>query len=457
MLAAQGYFEIGTGEIVSMNASEQSQRSFGDWLRQRRRELDLTRPELARQVGCSAITLRKLEAEERRPSKQMAERLAEVLRVAPDERPAFLRFARGDPFAEPGQAKSPSQPQSAPGHNLPLQLTRFVGRTQELAQVTRLLGTARLVTLTGAGGTGKTRLAEQVAAGLLEASAYADGIWYVELAPVAAPAQVPQALAEALGLREIPGRPLLDVLLDHLRPRQVLLVLDNCEHLVQASAELAEKLLRACPRLTILATSREGLDIPGEMPVRVPPLSSPPANTTPDVADLAQYDAVQLFVDRAARVLPGFEITPAEAPAIARICQQLDGLPLAIELAAAKARLLKIDQIAERLSDRFQLLAGGSRTALARHQTLAALMDWSYELLPEDERRVLRRLAVFAGGWTLEAAEAVVLRPADVLDLLGGLVNKSLVVAERLPGQETRYHLLETIRQYALAKLAASG
>jgi non-specific serine/threonine protein kinase len=454
-----------------MNAVEQPQQSFGDWLRQHRRALDLTQAEFAHQVGCSAITLRKLEAEERRPSKQIAERLAEVLQVASDDRRAFLRFARGDPFAAPDAsptayqvAQQRSQPE-APRHNLPLQLTSFIGREKEIAEVKRLLSRAagaRLLTLTGTGGTGKTRLALQVAAGQLDASAFPDGVWLIELAPLADPALVPQSVAKVLGLRETPGQPITAVLLHDLGPKQTLLVLDNCEHLVAACAELAELLLRACPQLTILATSREALGIAGESAYHVPSLSLPGANPPNSIDAVAQSEAVRLFVERAVGVSPDFALTRENLSAVVQVCRQLDGMPLAIELAVARLRMLPVEQIAARLDDRFRLLTGGKRTALPRHQTLQALIDWSYELLTVAEQTLLRRLAVFAGGWTLEAAEAVGsddgVSAGEVLDLLGRLIDKSLVQVDAVPAiGGSWYHLLDTIRQYALAKLTASG
>ena len=456
-----------------MTADEPAHSAFGEWLRQRRRTLDLTREELAQQIGCSVVMLRKLESEERRPSKQMVERLAEVLQVAPGQREAFQHFARGDPFAhvggQPG-APAPAQSTHPPAatarqHNLPLQLTRFIGREEDLAQLTQRLATTRLVTLTGAGGTGKTRLALEAAATVVDD--FADGVYLVDLATLSDPALMPQAVGGMLGLREAPGRPMGALLSEHLAARRVLLVLDSCEHLVLACAELVETLLRACPNLTVLATSREPLEIPGEINVVVRPLSSPDERSPVEVETLERFEAVQLFADRAVLALPGFRLTAANAAGVARVCYQLDGLPLAIELAAARLRLLTVDQIAARLSDRFQLLAGGNRRGAARHQTLAAMLDWSYELLGEPERALLRRLAVFCGGWTLEAAERVTagqfgagdvaLSPGEVLELLTQLVNKSMVVVEHRPDEAPRYRLLETIRQYALARLEASG
>jgi predicted ATPase/class 3 adenylate cyclase len=363
--------------------------------------------------------------------------------------------------------------------NLPAQLTSFVGREKEIAAVKQLIATSRLTTLTGPGGTGKTRLSLRVASDLLDS--FTNGVWFVELAPLADPALIPQTVATALGLREETGRPLLDTLTDFLRAKTALLILDNCEHLVEASAQLAEALLQACPNLRMLVSSREALGIPGETPYRVPSLSIPDAHHAQSVETVMQYEAARLFMDRAKTALPSFEITNENAPAVAQVCSRLDGIPLAIELAAARVKMLKVEQIAERLDDRFRLLTGGSRTALPRQQTLRALIDWSYDLLPEPERVLLRRLSVFAGGWTLEAAEQVckdevrsqkdeggskggvlhpssfIIHPFDVLDLLTQLVNKSLVVVDVEGGTETRYRLLETVRQYAREKLAESG
>jgi non-specific serine/threonine protein kinase len=333
---------------------------------------------------------------------------------------------------------------------LPLQLTSFVGREHELAEIECLLSRARLVTLSGAGGIGKTRLALELAARQLET--YRDGVWRVELAGVADQDLVPRAVASALQLRELSGQQVADKLGQYFRERQVLLVLDNCEHLVGACAALVEDLLRTCPELHVLATSREALNVPGEVAWIVPSLSLAP---TPQ-----DSDAVRLFVDRAAAAAPGVQFGPENAAAIAEICRRLDGIPLAIELAAARARVLGVDQIRERLADQFGLLTSGSRTALPRHQTLRALVDWSYDLLDQRERRLLARLSVFAAGWTLEAAESVCsdrdLPREHILEALAGLVDKSLVVAERTVARH-RYRLLEPLRQYAAARLLEQG
>jgi non-specific serine/threonine protein kinase len=343
-------------------------------------------------------------------------------------------------------------------------LSSFVGREREVADVKRLLAEARLLSLIGPGGVGKTRLALEVARDPAGGELFADGAWFVGLAPLADAALVPQETATALGIREEAGRPVLETMQDALRPRRLLLVLDNCEHLVEACAHLADALLRACPLLTIVATSREALNIPGETVWPVPPLSVPGQAERWSPDGLLRLEAVRLFVERARTAVPAFALNDANAVAVAEICTQLDGLPLAIELAAARVRLLGPDQIAARLGDRFRLLTGGARTAMPRHQTIRALVDWSYELLPAEERTLFCRLGVFAGDWSLEAAEAVGggdgIEPGTVLDLLGRLVDKSLVTA-RPPssgtGGQVRYRLLETLRQYALERLTGEN
>ena len=352
------------------------------------------------------------------------------------------------------------KPAASPRHNLPILLTSFIGRGREVSEVKRLLSSSRLVTLTGAGGCGKTRLALQAATDLL--SEYPHGVWLVELAPLSDPALVLQTVAKALDVREESGRSYLEALTDYVQAKQLLLVLDNCEHVIEACARLVESVLCACPDLRILASSREALGITGEVAFRVPSLSLPDLHDLSAVDHLADYEAVRLFVERGTLALPSFAMTPDNALAVAQVCRRLDGIPLAIELAAAKVKVLRVEHIAARLDDCFRLLTGGSRTALPRQQTLRAAIDWSYGLLLDDERALLRRLAVFSSGWTLKAAEAVCgdsrdLDPSDVLDVLVRLVNKSMVIADRELGRETRYRLLETIRQYAREKLVESG
>jgi predicted ATPase/class 3 adenylate cyclase len=343
--------------------------------------------------------------------------------------------------------------------NLPVQITNYIRREKEFSIVKSLMAEHRLITLTGSGGTGKTRLSLQIAADFLDA--FPDGVWFIEFAPLADPALVPQTVLSTLGLREETGRPVLETLTHYLVSKEVLLILDNCEHLIEAAAQFAETVLHACPNLRLLASSREALGIAGEKIYYVRSLSIPNTRIRQSVETITQYEAVRLFVDRAQTALSSFTITPANVSAVAQICARLDGIPLAIELAAARVKLLKAEQIAERLDDRFRLLTGGSRTALPRQQTLRAMIDWSYDLLPESERVLLCRLSVFAGGWTLEAAETVCQGPGiddyNVLDPLAQLVNKSLVVVDADDKAETRYRLLETVRQYAREKLSETG
>jgi len=329
--------------------------------------------------------------------------------------------------------------------HLPVQLTSFVGRGAQMTDLEKLLVDNRLVTLTGAGGAGKTRLGVEIAARI--AAEFADGVWYVDLAPITHPGVVAVAVARAFGLPDQPGRSTMDTLLRFVRDRQMLVVLDNCEHLLDACAELVVALLGAAPGLTLLATSREPIGVAGEVSWRVPSLA---------LAD----EAVELFADRARRARPDFAVEDDNAAAVGEICRRLDGMPLAIELAAARVRALSPAEILDGLRDRFRLLTGGARTAVRRQQTLRASVDWSYALLTEPERVVFRRLAVFLGGFDLDAAQAVAgggdVERYQVLDLLTLLVDKSLVVAENTGGR-TRYRLLETVRQYALEKLGESG
>ncbi|MDP9244394.1 MAG: AAA family ATPase [Chloroflexota bacterium] len=351
--------------------------------------------------------------------------------------------------------------------NLPQELTSFVGREAELEELGGLMDTHRLVTLIGVGGTGKTRLMRQLAAELL--GHRADGVWQVELAPVAGPELVVREVARALGVADEPGRPVVDTLVDFLRSKSLVLLLDNCEHVIGAAADLAVRLLASCPALTVLATSREALGVDGETVFQVPSLVVPSAIDPGEEHEqqvrwseqIAAVDAVRLFVDRA-RAVSSFALTPANAAAVVEICRRLDGIPLAIELAAARITHLSAQEIALGLGDRFRLLTGGRRSAVPRQQTLQALIDWSWDLLSEADRGLLRRLSVFAGGCTLEAAAAVTQGDGgeggellDTLDGLGRLVDRSLVVAER--SDTTRYRLLETIRQYAGDRLTAAG
>ena len=320
-------------------------------------------------------------------------------------------------------------------NNLPTQLTSFIGREKEIAEIKNLLHAARLVTLTGSGGTGKTRITQEVGAQLL--TNFPNGVWLIELAPLTDPVQIIPAMAQVFGLQELPFNSLTILVRDYLRDKKSLLILDNCEHLIQDCARLADDLLHQSAGLRILASSREALGIGGEMVYHTP--------------SLKDSEATRLFMERACAVNSNFQLTENNASSIAQICSRLDGIPLAIELAAARVKLLSPEQIAARLDDRFRLLVGGSRTALPRQQTLRALIDWSYDLLSEEEKRLLQFASVFVGGWTLEALEAVS-EDLNTIEYLDQLVNKSLVVTEERE-HEMRYSMLETIRQYAREKL----
>jgi predicted ATPase/class 3 adenylate cyclase len=339
-------------------------------------------------------------------------------------------------------------------NNLPQQVTSFVGREREVAEVTRRLSMTSILTLTGIGGCGKTRLALEVAGDLV--GTYKDGVWLVELASLEEPGLVSNTVASALGVISVPGATLDATLLEYLRPRRLLLVLDNCEHLASSCAALVDTLSRFCPHLRILATSREPLGVRGEVVWQVPPLSLPLADRPVSIEELLRYEAPQLFLDRVALTRADFAPAAQDIGAIVRVCRRLDGIPLAIELAAARMQVLSIQQIAARLDEKFRLLTGGSRTAASRQRTLRGALDWSYDLLTLKERLLMRRLAVFAGSWTIEAAESICrdegLDASEILDVLSQLVSKSLVIMQpRADGGEFR--MLETVREYAQERL----
>jgi non-specific serine/threonine protein kinase len=437
--------------------------SFGDLLRRYRLAAGLTQEDLAERATLSARAISDLERGARnRPWRETVQLLANALRLSTAER-AQLDEAAQRPSRPDGGPVPPVPPAAAlHQHNLPLHATTFVGRAGELREIRQLLGksagASRLVTLTGTGGCGKTRLALQAAEGLMDQ--FPDGVWFVDLAALNDPALVPQAVARVLDIAEIPGRPMIASLVESLRSRQLLLLLDNCEHLIDACAQLTDALLQGCAQVWILATSREMLGVSGETTRRVPSLGLPEVEAGLELEQLRQNEALRLFVERAGAVASDFALTAQNAAAVVQICRRLDGIPLAIELAAARVRHLTVEEIATRLNDRFRLLTGGSRTALRRQQTLRALIDWSYELLSEKERVLFRRLSVFAGGWRVEAAEFVcaggMVVKAEVLDLLAGLVDKSMVVVES-EQPVTRYRFLETIRAYAGDKLFEAG
>jgi predicted ATPase/DNA-binding SARP family transcriptional activator len=367
--------------------------------------------------------------------------------------------ALGNGQAAPANGMSPPGRDPSPGHNLPYAATRFVGREPEMAEVRRLLASTRLLTITGSGGCGKSRLALEAAHSLR--ADVPGGVWLVELAPLADPERLPQAVAAALEVKEGSAQPLLQTLVNYLRQKTALLQLDNCEHLIEPVAGLANTLLAQCPNVRLLATSREALAVSGESIFRIPPLSFPPlARPLPDPQALVEFAAVRLFVDRASAVLPSFRLNSDNAAAVARICARLNGIPLALELAAARASSLPLDALAQRLDTSLQLLSSGHRSSLKRHRTLRATIDWGYYLLSPLDQLMLQRLSVFAGGWTLEAAEEIGCGPpltrGQVLELLSRLVDRSLVQYEE-GNSQGRYRLLETVREYARERFEEAG
>jgi len=429
--------------------------SFGEWLRRRRRGMGLTQQQLAARINYSTVTLKKIEAEERRPSPEVVERLAEVFNIPAEERIQFLRFARGDWQSAPA-SESEDTPwrdlRTVSRTNLPFQLSSFVGRSRELKEIASLIFSNRLTTLVGPGGVGKTRLSLKIGEQVL--GDYAHGVWFVELAPIADPLLVPHAISIAIGLRDEPQRQVIDMLSDYLRGKKILIILDNCEHVLNACAQLTDRLLKQCANLRILATSREALGIIGEAVYQVSSLQLP--NMQQFFEDFKNYESVRLFEERAQLIKTDFSLTAGNVFSIAIICTRLDGMPLAIELAAARVNIFSIEQIAAQLQENFELLTGGSRTALPRHQTLRAAIDWSYDLLSTREQILFQRLSVFVNGWTLEAAQAVAsdekIKAEEIVDLLAQLIKKSLIYTKEQQNA-ARYQMLEIIRQYAREKL----
>lgn len=412
--------------------------TFGDLLKHLRQRARLTQDELGLAVGYSRAHITRLENGQRVPdSAAVKSRFIVALDLDDDPHTAAHLVALAQ--AVHGESVTQAEPPHRTPHNLPAQLSNFIGRSDELAEVQRLLLSTRLFTLMGAGGAGKTRLAIEVGAHLARQADYPDGVWLTRLEALADARLIIGAVAAAVGM-PVTADVTLNGLIAYLRPRRLLLILDNSEHLIAACAELAEDLLRECPHLRIFATSREALNIAGELAWRIPSMNV--------------SDAARLFAARARSAQHHFALTDENTPVVEDICRRLDGIPLALELAAARLRVLSVQQIAARLDDRFALLTDGTRTALPRHQTLRATIDWSYDLLTDAEQTLLRKLSVFAGGWMLEAAEAVC--GASTLDGLQQLVNKSLVVADETP-QGMRYRMLETIRQYGREKLTAAG
>jgi predicted ATPase/transcriptional regulator with XRE-family HTH domain len=446
--------------------------TFGNLLKYLRKRAQLTQRDLAIAVGYSEAHMSRLESNERLPDLSTLAALfvpALGLEDEPETIAQFLELAaiaRGDDLPANGeltvvQSIEKEVTQSVETvqvpSNLPLQLTSFIGRETEIEEIKQLLQGAervRLLTLVGAGGCGKTRLALQVAEGLVLDFPY--GVWFVDLASLTDPNLVPRTTASILGLPETPVQETRKSLTDFLYLRKILILFDNCEHILTGVSPLVESLLRACPQVQVIATSREVLNIPGEKQFHVLPLPYPPEGSN-EKSVIANFDSGRLFIQRARNIQRSFDLTDENASSVAQVCRRLDGIPLAIELAAARVGLLRVQQIEAQLKDRFQLLTSGSRT-LPRHQTLRAMIDWSYDLLSNDERRLFRRLSVFAGGWTLAAAEGVSDHSSQIstLDLLSRLVDKSFIIVERNLGNEARYAMLETLREYAREKLGAT-
>ncbi len=439
--------------------------SFGELLKYLRKQRRLTQHDLALAVGYSESQISHLEQGFRAPTPSIiASRFVSALGLQQEHVWAFRLIELA------ASVRTLAVPNTLPlktlggMHNLPVHMTSFVGRERELGQVVSFLksstpnqASVRLVTLTGAGGCGKSRLAAQAA--LLLEDEFPQGVWWVDLASLSSPSLVPQTMAAVFGIKEQVGLPILKTLSDFLGSARLLVVLDNCEHLLAACATLAETILGECPRVKILATSRQSLNLFGEVTLRVPSLLTPDPHTLPSLMPMPRYDAVRLFLERATSVAPSFTLTNENSDAVAQICRQLDGNPLAIELAAARLRIMSVQEIAQGLDDRFQLLTAGPRPAPPRHQTLRALVDWSYDLLSKPERAFLCSLGVFAGGWTLESALAVARTDKSgdraLVELLGNLISKSLVMVEQRE-TDVRYQMQDTIRDYARKKLFAS-
>ena len=428
--------------------------SFGEWLKRRREAQGWTQERLAQSIYCSTSALRKFESGERRPSADVAEQLADIFKIPPEDRKSFQYFVRGDgqAFASDNMLQAYwSVPNANQRSNLPASITSFIGREKEQDEVINLVRKHRLVTLAGAGGIGKTRLAIQVGQQLLDE--YRDGVWFVTFESLFDPLLVPKTVAAVFEVRVGPYQSVVVSLNHLLHQKALLLILDNCEHLLDACAELVQSLLVYCPNLRILTTSREILNVEGEATYYLSSLSTP--KQTASLEKVNEFEAVQLFVERASLAQSNFQLTKENSQAIADICRSMDGIPLAIELTAARVNVLKVEDISKQIQKSFAVLAADRRATLPRHQTLQASLDWSWSLLSNMEQTFMRQLSVFAGGWTLEAAKSIYDRNA--LNLINTLVQKSLIRVIQKPEQETRYYFHEMVRQYAYQKLLEAG